>query len=171
MGLHHFNGFDSRALAASPYLLTTHPALLATSQAMATNQANVISMAAAAVAASEQRLSAAAAENHHHMHNNHHNNHHSSHSNLGSPNGKASSLSGDPTGSDVSISPRSNDHDSDDGSGSPRDANSPSTADLTQDDIMHRRDSEKRHREAMAAMEHSLGKLCKPYQIELGNLN
>ena len=138
MGLPPFNGFDGRALGASPYLLTTHPALLATSQAIATSQANAISMAAAAAAASE---------NYH------------SRSNAGSPNGKASSLSGDPTGSDISISPRS---DHSDGSGSAHDS---PPRELSHDDIQQRRDSEKRHREAMAAMEHSLGKLCKPLQL------
>ncbi|XP_072040475.1 dachshund homolog 1-like isoform X2 [Amphiura filiformis] len=137
MGLPHFNGFDGR-LGTSPYLLTTHPALLATSQAMATSQANAITMAAAAAAASE--------------------NYHSS-SNLGSPNGKASSLSGDTPGSDISASPRS---DGSDGSGSARDS---PPRELTHEDIVERRDSEKRHREAMAAMEHSLGKLCKPFQL------
>ena len=142
MGLPPFNvnGFDSRALGASPYLLTTHPALLATSQAIATSQANAISMAAAAAAASE--------------------NYHSS-SNLGSPNGKASSLSGDTPGSDISISPRSDRSDGSDGSA----RDSPPARELSHDDIVGRRDSEKRHREAMAAMEHSLGKLCKPLQL------
>ncbi|XP_038055086.1 dachshund homolog 1-like [Patiria miniata] len=125
-----FNGYDSLMAGASPYLLTTHPALVSSSAFPGHH------ISSPSIYTNGSFITSAA----------------SIQNSLGSPNSKSSSGSGEHPGTDnESISPRT-DHSSGGGPGSRELASPPGDSEFNGED----KEVDRKHQRAMAAMEHSL---------------